>query len=214
MTESMTDQIVIDEVTPDAAYDALESTESAVLIDVRTSAEWDRIGVPDISATGRPLWFIEWVTGPDRTPNPAFLEEVLDHAGGSLPGRMLFICRSGPVRWRQRGSWQHWRPRRVSRFTARMSPKGSRVCRSMGGRRGGRPGDCPGTGICRVGAIDRKQETSTNCLRGWYESRKGRELPESQKSRAHLEQCRSDGPQGTGPRGGREMARRRHADGY
>ena len=95
MTGSMTNVTMIDEVLPDTAFEALSTSEDAALIDVRTSAEWNQIGVPDISATGRPLWFIEWVTGPDRRPNPAFLTELLDHAGGRLPREMYFICRSG-----------------------------------------------------------------------------------------------------------------------
>lgn len=95
MTGAMTRATTIDEVLPDTAYEALSTSEDAALIDVRTSAEWHQIGVPDISATGRPLWFIEWVTGPDRRPNPAFLTELLDHAGGRLPREMYFICRSG-----------------------------------------------------------------------------------------------------------------------
>ena len=86
---------VIDEVSPEDAYTALETMEDSVLIDVRTAAEWDQVGVPDISATGRKIWFVEWVSGPQRVPNPAFLEEVLGLAGDRLPGRMFFICRSG-----------------------------------------------------------------------------------------------------------------------
>lgn len=91
----MTAEMVIDEVSPTTAYQILETTEGSALIDVRTQAEWDRIGVPDVVGTGRPLWFAEWVCGPERVPNPAFLQQVMDQAGGALPGRMLFICRSG-----------------------------------------------------------------------------------------------------------------------
>lgn len=87
--------VIIDETTPEDAFRTLESSDDSVLIDVRTAAEWDHIGVPDIAATGRPAWFIEWVSGPDRVMNTAFLEEVLAHADGQLPRQMLFICRSG-----------------------------------------------------------------------------------------------------------------------
>lgn len=92
---SMTAEPVIDEVLPSEAYDALKTTEGTALIDVRTQAEWDQVGVPDIAETGRPMWFAEWVTGPERAPNPQFLQQVMDQAGGALPERIFFICRSG-----------------------------------------------------------------------------------------------------------------------
>ena len=92
---SMATDIVIDEVSPAEAYDVLNTTQDTALIDVRTQAEWDRIGVPDISQTGRPMWFIEWVSGPAQPPNPRFGQELLERAGDVLPSRMFFICRSG-----------------------------------------------------------------------------------------------------------------------
>lgn len=91
----MTADVVIDEVSPAEAYEILATTEGSALIDVRTSVEWDQVGVPSITETGRPLWFAEWVRGPERAPNPAFLQQVIDQAGGTLPQQMLFICRSG-----------------------------------------------------------------------------------------------------------------------
>ena len=45
----MTADTVIDEVSPTAAYELLTTTEGTALIDVRTEAEWDQIGVADIS---------------------------------------------------------------------------------------------------------------------------------------------------------------------
>lgn len=77
----MTTQSIIDETDPANALAVLEATDDSVLIDVRTDAEWEQVGVPDISATGRRLWFIEWVKGADRTLNTAFLDEVVAHAG-------------------------------------------------------------------------------------------------------------------------------------
>ena len=91
----MSAEIIIDAADPDTAFKFLQTSDDTAMIDCRTHAEWDRIGVADISETGRPQWFIEWVSGPGRAPNPAFLDEVLAQAGGVLPGRMFFICRSG-----------------------------------------------------------------------------------------------------------------------
>lgn len=86
---------IVDEIDPVAAYRLLQSHPSAALIDVRTRAEWTFVGVPELSATGRPLWLVEWVGFPGGARNPAFLEELTGQMGGSVPERLLFICRSG-----------------------------------------------------------------------------------------------------------------------
>jgi rhodanese-related sulfurtransferase len=86
---------IIDEIGPAEAYQHLESDADAVLIDVRTRAEWAFVGMPDLSAVGRPLWPIEWVGFPEMARNPEFLDEVAGRIGGTPPGRLFFICRSG-----------------------------------------------------------------------------------------------------------------------
>lgn len=107
---------VVDEVDPLTAYRLLESRSGAVLIDVRTRAEWSFVGLPDVSATGRPLWLVEWARFPDMAANPGFLDTLMQrirgeaeddqrdqqrdhHADGAganqVPERLLFICRSG-----------------------------------------------------------------------------------------------------------------------
>ena len=45
---------IIDEVDPAEAYRLLESNPETALIDVRTCAEWAFVGLPDLSALGRP----------------------------------------------------------------------------------------------------------------------------------------------------------------
>lgn len=86
---------MLDELAPADAYRALETTEDAAMIDVRTRAEWAFTGVADTSATGAPLHMVEWVQFPDMAPNPDFLAQLTAQCGGTLPGRLLFICRSG-----------------------------------------------------------------------------------------------------------------------
>lgn len=86
---------IVDVIDPVAAYRLLESHTSSALIDVRTRAEWSFVGVPELSATGRPLWLVEWVGFPGLARNPAFLDELSDQMDGSVPERLLFICRSG-----------------------------------------------------------------------------------------------------------------------
>ena len=86
---------IVDEVDPATAYELLESRPDTALVDVRTRAEWAFVGVPDLEATGRPLWLVEWARFPDMARNPAFLDELAARMGDSPPGRLLFICRSG-----------------------------------------------------------------------------------------------------------------------
>ena len=87
----------VDEVDPVTAYRLLQSRPGAVLVDVRTRAEWSFVGVPDLSGTGRPLWLVEWAGFPAMARNPAFVDELMDHIRdeGQVPEQLLFLCRSG-----------------------------------------------------------------------------------------------------------------------
>ncbi len=84
------------DITAEAAWDLLESTPEAVLVDVRTEAEWRFVGVPDTPEGARPPVFIEWVTYPDGARNPRFVEQLQE--AGIGPGSdtpVIFLCRSG-----------------------------------------------------------------------------------------------------------------------
>lgn len=85
----------VDEMIPPEALAALAKAPDSVLVDVRTRAEWTFTGVPDLSELGREVMLVEWVSFPGMAPNPRFFEEVVDRAGGDLPDRLFFICRSG-----------------------------------------------------------------------------------------------------------------------
>lgn len=82
------------DVTPQEAYDALRSDPQAVLVDVRTRAEWTYVGLPDLAAVGKPVVTVEWVRFPDGSPNPGFLDE-LRAAGVGEDTPTYFLCRSG-----------------------------------------------------------------------------------------------------------------------
>ena len=47
---------------PAATWDAIASDPKAMLIDVRTQAEWAYVGIVDLSSIGREPAFIEWQT--------------------------------------------------------------------------------------------------------------------------------------------------------
>jgi rhodanese-related sulfurtransferase len=86
---------IVDELTPPDAHAELAADPGSVLVDVRTRAEWTFTGMPDLSAVGKDVMAVEWVSFPAMAPNPRFYDEVLAQAGGTLPGRLFFICRSG-----------------------------------------------------------------------------------------------------------------------
>ncbi len=84
------------DLSPQEAWDLLSGDERAVLVDVRTDAEWRYVGVPDTSALARPTGFVEWVSYPSGRPNADFLAEL--GRLGLTPGDdrpVVFLCRSG-----------------------------------------------------------------------------------------------------------------------
>lgn len=83
------------EVLPQEAWNELTSSRDARLIDVRTTAEWSFVGVPDSRAMSHDLVTIQWVQYPDMAPNEAFVAELLGALGDAMPTKLYFICRSG-----------------------------------------------------------------------------------------------------------------------
>jgi len=84
------------DLTPQEAWQLLDEHPEALLVDVRTEAEWDTVGVPDVAPLGKDVAFVEWVTLPGRRPNPTFLDEL--EQAGLEPGQerpVVFLCRSG-----------------------------------------------------------------------------------------------------------------------
>lgn len=77
-----------------AAHALLSAEPRALLVDVRSAAEWEFVGRPDPAALGGRVVFASWKTWPGMAPNPGFLAEVA--AAGVEPGRpLLLLCRSG-----------------------------------------------------------------------------------------------------------------------
>lgn len=82
------------DVSVQDAYAALTADQNAALVDVRTAAEWDYVGTPDLDALRKPVHLIEWVTYPNNQPNDAFLSQ-LEEAGIAKDAPVYFLCRSG-----------------------------------------------------------------------------------------------------------------------
>ncbi len=82
------------DVDPADSYAALQSDPDAVLVDVRTSAEWSYVGLPDLSQIGKRVIPLEWQRFPDGAPNGSFVEQLRE-AGVGEGAPIYFLCRSG-----------------------------------------------------------------------------------------------------------------------
>ncbi|MGL5927442.1 MAG: rhodanese-like domain-containing protein [Dermatophilaceae bacterium] len=82
------------DVTPAEAFAAVAADADAVLVDVRTRAEWSYVGVPELSDDSGEVAFVEWSRFPDGALNEGFVDQV--RAAGAEPGRPVYLlCRSG-----------------------------------------------------------------------------------------------------------------------
>jgi rhodanese-related sulfurtransferase len=73
----------------------LSDNPDAVLVDVRTDAEWRFVGVPDLSSLGRDVVYIEWNKS-NGQHNDNFLAELQDKIpAGDGDRPVVFLCRSG-----------------------------------------------------------------------------------------------------------------------
>jgi len=82
------------DVDPAKAYAELQAEADAVLVDVRTSAEWSYVGLPDLAQVGKAVIFLEWQHFPDGTLNGSFVEQ-LRQEGVAEGVPIYFLCRSG-----------------------------------------------------------------------------------------------------------------------
>lgn len=84
----------VPDVTPRATYQALAEDPDAILVDVRTDAEWNFVGLPDLAEVGKQVALIPWQLYPSMQVNGAFVEQL--HRAGATPlSKLYFICRSG-----------------------------------------------------------------------------------------------------------------------
>jgi len=82
------------DVTPATAWKILSEHKDAVLIDCRTRAEWNYVGVPELEAIGKKLALLEWQVFPSMQQNPEFVT-ALGNAVADKDTPLLFLCRSG-----------------------------------------------------------------------------------------------------------------------
>ncbi|MDT5258020.1 MAG: hypothetical protein QOD10_3100 [Mycobacterium sp.] len=85
------------DITPLEAWKLLSDNPRAVLVDVRTEAEWRFVGVPDLSSLGREVVYIEW-NATDGTRNETFADELKERVPPAAVDEerpVVFLCRSG-----------------------------------------------------------------------------------------------------------------------
>lgn len=88
----------IDDVPVEEVWARLSKDAGAVLIDVRTRAEWTFVGLPDLSEIGKRVLTVEWQANPESAAEVGFTERLtkaLDAASATKDNELFFICRSG-----------------------------------------------------------------------------------------------------------------------
>ncbi len=83
------------DISADDAWKQLQGDPKAQLIDVRTMAEWNFVGVPDLGGLGRKVHCVEWQSFPTGAQNPGFVAEASAALGADKSAPVLLICRSG-----------------------------------------------------------------------------------------------------------------------
>ena len=82
------------DVTPEEAWNILENEKDSCLVDCRTAAEWNFVGVPDLSRLGKSPILSEWVRFPGGVENPTFIGDIKNHVIDQ-DSKVLYLCRSG-----------------------------------------------------------------------------------------------------------------------
>ena len=85
---------MVDNVTPKQAWQALISDPQAQIVDVRTDAEWNFVGVPDLATAGKQAVLLMWQSYPSMQVNAGFIDQ-LRQAGFTPDHHIYFLCRSG-----------------------------------------------------------------------------------------------------------------------
>lgn len=80
-------------VSVEDAWRLLADDPDAVLVDVRTQAEWSYVGVPDLSSLGKETALVQWKVFPGMVANENFAGE-LSALGVTSDKTALIICRT------------------------------------------------------------------------------------------------------------------------
>ncbi|MEQ9228560.1 MAG: rhodanese-like domain-containing protein [Parvibaculum sp.] len=84
------------DVTPEEAWRVLRARPDAVLVDVRTRAEWSFVGLPDLAGAGKEPVLMEWQQFPAMALNEGFAADLTAALGAARKeAPVFFLCRSG-----------------------------------------------------------------------------------------------------------------------
>lgn len=89
-----TPDIYAGDLTPAEAWEMLKSDDTAVLIDVRTDAEFAYVGVADLTELNKEAIYESWQIFPKMEVNSNFVADLATREFNKGQA-LLFLCRSG-----------------------------------------------------------------------------------------------------------------------
>jgi len=85
---------MVENVAPRKVWEALTTNPKAAMVDVRTDAEWNFVGVADLSDAAKQPSLVPWQVYPSMQLNAGFMDQVRQ-AGLTPDHHIYFLCRSG-----------------------------------------------------------------------------------------------------------------------
>jgi rhodanese-related sulfurtransferase len=85
---------MVENIPPQKVWEAIGRDAQAQIVDVRTDAEWNYVGLPDLSEAGKQPVLIPWQLFPSMQVNAQFIDQ-LRQAGFTPEHHIYFLCRSG-----------------------------------------------------------------------------------------------------------------------
>ena len=82
------------EISPKEAFE-YASVNPSVIVDVRTTPEWQFVGIPDLSNTPSQLLTLSWKLYPSFALNPKFTGDLIAEPSINIDTPLFFLCRSG-----------------------------------------------------------------------------------------------------------------------
>ena len=82
------------DVSVQETWKVLKTNPDAVLVDVRTDAEWNFVGISDLSSLGKRPVLISWQVFPSMQVNHDFVA-MMEEQGIEKTDPVYFLCRSG-----------------------------------------------------------------------------------------------------------------------
>lgn len=86
------------DIDVEAAWADLKASPKAVLVDVRTTAEWTFVGLPNLASVGKETVLVAWnefPPGQDLSDFTGRLTAELEARGIGTDASLYFLCRSG-----------------------------------------------------------------------------------------------------------------------